>query len=255
MVHNGGAAPAEESPVYVEPRPSSDYDKMESPIRSPSVTSLNSRFVRVGKFFQDLYDLPWVATRITADYIPGEQSRARYRKAPTTWYPEGLHSPIDLLAGGRRTPPNRVLSPGNHMPNSSATLAYYNSRPDVRSPSPPYERSRSPPYIGNQNRGPPFVPHGGRYAVYPHGYAPDYAGQPLYVYPSSNPQPQSRPGFQSSSVSVAGQGYIPERQGQPVYMVAHSPPHAFVPVEEQMPAPPGTYYPHPMSRAPTIRPT
>lgn len=249
MVHDVGSPPdAADSPVYVEPRPASDYDKMPSPIRSPSVTSLNSRFVRVGKFFQDLYDLPWVATRITADYIPSEQSRARYRKTQTPWYSDGFHSRIDLLAGGQYTPPHRVHSPGDPMPDSSATLAYY-SRPDLRSQSPPFERTRSPLYTAHQNRSRPFSPHEGQYA-YPHGYAPEYAGQPLYAHPSASPQPQMRPGFHSNSVSVAGQGYFPERQ----YRVTPSSPRPFVPPSEHMPAPPGMYYPHPMSRAPTIRP-
>ena len=55
----------------VELLPASDYDKMESPHRSPPEMSLNSRFIRLRQFFQDVYDLPWVATRILADYIHG----------------------------------------------------------------------------------------------------------------------------------------------------------------------------------------
>ena len=44
---------------------------MESPHRSPPEMSLNSRFIRLRQFFQDVYDLPWVATRILAHYIHG----------------------------------------------------------------------------------------------------------------------------------------------------------------------------------------
>jgi hypothetical protein len=67
------------------------------------------------------------------------------------------------------------------------------------------------------------------------------------MHPSSSPPPESQLG----SVSVAGQGYYPERQ----YRATPSSPRLFVPPPEHMPAPPGMYYPHPMSRAPTIRPT
>lgn len=252
MVHGFNSPPdAEDSPVYVEPRPASDYDKMDSPIRSPSVTSLSSRFVRVGKFFQDLYDLPWVATRITADYVPSEQSRARYRKTQIPWYSEGFHSRIDLLAGGQYSPPNPVHSPRDPIPNSSTTLAYDN-RPDLRTQSPPIERSRSPLYTTNQNRSRPFSPHEDQHFIYPHGYTPEYVGQPFPFYgqQSAGPPPQMRPDFHPGSVGVGGYGYLPEGQ----YRVTPSSPVPLVP-PEHMPAPPEMSYPHPMSRAPTIRPT
>lgn len=246
------------SPEAVDLRPSSDYDKMESPLRSPSELSLNSRFLRLGQFFQDLYDLPWVATRITADYIPGEQSRARYgRRAQTTWYP-GQQSPvdIDLLAGGRNTPPHHTHSPRDQnrdhprerVPNSSAARAYFNGRPDGRSGSPVYDRDRSP--------SPPYSSH--HAPVYPHGYAPEYAAQPLYVYPSAIPQHQPRDGTHSSSANAAEQERAPPemQQARPVYIVAPSPPRPFMPPPpDQVHAPHNTYYPYPVSRPPATYPT
>lgn len=262
MVHHDGVPNPgpEDSPIFVEPRPSSDYDKMSSPIHSPSVTSLNSRFIRVGQFFQDLYDLPWVAPRITADYIPGEQSRAKYRKAPATWYPDAYHSPIDLLAEGASgyTPPSSTQSqsPRRHVPNSSATLAYYNNRENGPGASPPYDqyRSRSPPYERHRTRSPPYD---GQYS-YPNGYAPEYAAQPLYVYPSEPHRSQSRTrhGRHSNSTNQRHRQQQPEmQQARPVYIVAASPPQGFVPPPppEHITAPPGAFYPYHMDRAPTIQ--
>jgi hypothetical protein len=111
---------AEKSPEPVQLHPSSEYDKMESPLRSPSEISLNYRFVRLGQFFEDLYDLPWVATRITADYVPGGQSREKHRhRTCTTWYPD-QQSPIDLLAGGRYT--SRVV---HNLSIASSTLTLH----------------------------------------------------------------------------------------------------------------------------------
>lgn len=249
------------SPEAVELRPSSDYDKMEPP-PSPSVLSLNSRFVRVGQFFQDLYDLPWVATRITVDYIPAEQSRAQYaRKTRATWYP-GEQSPIDLLSG-EPTPPLRKISPPNNnnnghnrVPNSSGILAYANGRPDGRNRSPPYGRSGSPPYDQHRSRSPPFSRHaqGEQYPVYPRGYAPEYAApQPLYMYPSAIPQAQPPVGMPSNTANVAERGQEQQdmQQVRPVYIVAPSPPRPFMPPPpEQAHAPPGTYYPYPVSHPP-----
>jgi hypothetical protein len=249
---------AELIPIPVEILPSSDYDKMESPLRSPSETSLNSRFVRAGRFFQDLYDLPWVATRITADYIPSEQSRAKYaRKKPTTWYPDHLHSPIDLLAGDGYSPPPRVQPPRNYnpdynrnrVPNSTATLAYNQGRPEGRNRSPPYERSRSPPYSR--------YAYGAQYPVYPQGYAPEYTAQPLYVYPSAVPQVQQQGGMHSSSVGQPQQEQAPEmQQARPVYMVAPSPPRPFMPPppDPTVHAPPAAYYSYTVPRGPPVPP-
>lgn len=242
-------------PIPVELLPSADYNKMDSPLHSPSVTSLNSRFARIGRFFQDLHDLPWIATRITADYIPAEQSRARYaRKAPTTWYPDVGHSPIDLLA--QYTPPRRPYSPRengynpdrDYLPNSSATLAYHNARLEDRNRSPPQERSasRSHSHDRHRSRSPPYSRHA-HYPGYPQGYAAEYVPQPLYMYPSAIPQAQA--GMQSSAPNLVGQtqDQAPQmQQARPVYLVASSPPPFIPPPPDQIQAPRGAYYPYPV---------
>jgi hypothetical protein len=207
--------------------------------------SLTSRFVRLRQFFQDVYDLPCVATRITANYIPEGQSRAKYRRRTrTTWYPD-QQSPIDLLAGGELTPLRRTNSihhhnrnhGQNHIPDSCAPLAYINGHSDARSRSPPYDEHRS------------------RYPIYPHSYAPEYTAQPL-LYPSIRPQPPPGVGIHSSSANVADQGHgQPEmQQARLVYMVAPSPPRPFMPPPPDQVHTPGSSYPHPTSRPSAVYP-
>ena len=70
------------SPVYVDPQPGSDYAKMDSPAPPPSTASLGSYLSRVHKFFQDISNLPWVASeRVTVDYYPGLGQRAARRRS------------------------------------------------------------------------------------------------------------------------------------------------------------------------------
>jgi hypothetical protein len=70
------------SPVYVDPQPGSDYAKMDSPTPPPSTASLGSYISRVHRFFQNLNDLPWVASeRVTVDYYPGHGQRAARRRS------------------------------------------------------------------------------------------------------------------------------------------------------------------------------
>lgn len=87
-ISRGDDSEAEESPVFIEPLPASDYDKM-SPPHSVEGASLSTRVMRVGEFFQELYQLPWVGRHgvITADYVPtGGKGK------PTTWYPGGVRN-------------------------------------------------------------------------------------------------------------------------------------------------------------------
>jgi hypothetical protein len=70
------------SPVYVDPQPGSDYAKMDSPAPPSSTASLGSYLSRVHKFFQDISNLPWVASeRVTVDYYPGLGQRAARRRS------------------------------------------------------------------------------------------------------------------------------------------------------------------------------
>jgi hypothetical protein len=137
--------------------------------------------------------MPPMSTRITAGYVSGERSRARYAPGePTTWYPDQFGSPIDLLAGGRLSPPRRAQYSCNHdhnhdcnhhIHNSNPTFALYIDRPDRRKRSPSY---RLISYDRRRSRSPPYSRHA-RYSFYLQGYASEYAPQPLHVYlPSSS---------------------------------------------------------------------
>lgn len=92
--------------VVVHPLPTSDYKSMgpgslSSSSSSPVPTTSNL----IQKFVNDVYNLPWVATSVTADYIPERDGR-RYRgmdpamkKTPKpikSWYPS-THQDLDLL--------------------------------------------------------------------------------------------------------------------------------------------------------------
>lgn len=100
------------SPVFNEPLPTSDYDKMSAFHTAPSeLYSISSYIDRVAMFFRDLYDLPWMATQVTEDYIPGENSRSKYERfkmrhatrhgslGPNSWYALPTHQDLDLLEG------------------------------------------------------------------------------------------------------------------------------------------------------------
>lgn len=100
------------SPVFNEPLPTSDYDKMSAFHTAPSeLYSLTSYVDRVALFFRDLYDLPWMSSRVAADYIPGENSRSKYYRFKmrhqtqngslglNSWYALPTHQDLDLLEG------------------------------------------------------------------------------------------------------------------------------------------------------------
>ncbi|KAG6888908.1 hypothetical protein C0992_007147, partial [Termitomyces sp. T32_za158] len=81
------------SPIYVEPKLTNDYAKMESP--RASIVSFNSYIHRFRQFFLELNDLPWVAERVTVDYIPGadrDRRRPRVLQRPISWYGNTPHS-------------------------------------------------------------------------------------------------------------------------------------------------------------------
>ncbi|KAG6832181.1 hypothetical protein H0H92_004913 [Tricholoma furcatifolium] len=81
------------SPVYIEPRPTLDYAKMDDPPRG-SIGTFSAYVSRVREFFREINDLPWVADRITVDYVPGATKGRRHVRPtnerrpqrPTTWY-------------------------------------------------------------------------------------------------------------------------------------------------------------------------
>ncbi|KZT71999.1 hypothetical protein DAEQUDRAFT_82038 [Daedalea quercina L-15889] len=93
-------SPAVGTPVLVEPRPTRDYAKMESPVRTaPPDDSFSAHITRIHNFLVELKNLPWVSSRVTADYYPEKSNRARDPKIkPGSWYSTRQHHEIDLLA-------------------------------------------------------------------------------------------------------------------------------------------------------------
>jgi hypothetical protein len=247
---------ADRSPEPVDFVQSLNNGNLEIPLHPSSSMSLNSRFVRLGQFFRDLYDLPWVATRITVDYIPGEHTRGKYgRQARTTWYPDQQY-PVDLLAGERATSPHRKYSVGhnNHayMPSSRTIPIYHSDRRDVRRSSPSHDRhrSQSPPYSQ-------YAP-APQYPFFTHGYTPEYAAQPLYVYPSIVPpvHPTATKDPNSVNSEEQRQAHVEMEQARPVYMMAPSSPFPFMPPPpDQAHALPRAYYPYPMFFPPAVYPS
>lgn len=87
--------------------PTSDYKNMipESPPSSSSSAPANLN--RLQRFVTDVYNLPWVGTQVTANFVPEHDGR-KYRgmdpdekkssKLPQSWYP-ALHHDLDLLEG------------------------------------------------------------------------------------------------------------------------------------------------------------
>ncbi|KAJ7782028.1 hypothetical protein DFH07DRAFT_949701 [Mycena maculata] len=108
------------SPEFVEPRPASDYAKMDFPPRSEA--SFGSYLMRIHRFFQRVNDMPWIAPgRVTVDYIPGkarQQTQGRGEGGPTlrprsarrpiiSWYNSNVpQGSIDLLLS--RTPTSHL---------------------------------------------------------------------------------------------------------------------------------------------------
>ena len=90
--------------VVVHPLPTSDYKSMPPATSPPSSSAMNVN--RIQKFVNDVYNLPWVATNVTVDYVPERDGR-RYRgmdptmkkipKPMQSWYPS-THKDLDLLA-------------------------------------------------------------------------------------------------------------------------------------------------------------
>lgn len=139
-----------DSPIHASPdlRPASDYAKMDPPPPGSGEISFKSFLSRVGHFFRDLNELPWMAERITADFVPGEPvrrlshtpSRQSVRKAsrPATWYgPEafdltrGMGSPMSLqpeiMVESNERP---AIYPGGYVPSQSNYI--YSGPPRVQ---------------------------------------------------------------------------------------------------------------------------
>ncbi|KAG6885614.1 hypothetical protein C0993_012361 [Termitomyces sp. T159_Od127] len=130
------------SPIYVEPKPTNDYAKMESP--RASIVSFNSYIHRVRQFFHELNDLPWVAERVTVDYIPGaERDRRRPRvNRPTSWYGNTPHSRRHSLFSDSLSPtsqPSQARLPPPtplHAPALYRSISAQQEHPQTTPPQP-----------------------------------------------------------------------------------------------------------------------
>lgn len=80
---SGDTVGIEQSHEVVEP--SFDDARMPMPSRTRTKSFWASRLGRVERFFRELYHLPWVAKRITVDYVRTEQGQMTNSR-PTTWY-------------------------------------------------------------------------------------------------------------------------------------------------------------------------
>ncbi|KAH9935081.1 hypothetical protein B0H21DRAFT_699289 [Amylocystis lapponica] len=223
--HHDHLPPLMTSPVMVEPQPTSDYDKMESPVRiSKPDDSLSAHYTRLRKFLKDLHDLPWVSSHVTVEYIPQKSSRARPEKMkPTSWYTARHHQTIDLLAAASSRSQVRLHKDdaGVHIrPQPRSTTTYSHGGSATSRAGRSHRRENTSPGLAS--------PLSGRGSSHTHGhshgqnsYSYNYyypTPQPLYVYPSPGPSPPSQT-VQPGQPSPNG---VPMSPAQPVpmYMVA-----------------------------------
>ena len=209
------------SPIHTEPllRPP-DVRKPTASRRISSAPSVLSQVFRFDKFFRDLKGLPWVSTRITVDYVPGEGRRSHRKvthkalKSPGSWYTHPRHS-LDLLSSGGS---GSVRSPYSHPSrgrNSTPSLSSgYPSPTSIRWAKP---RTRSHDPYRRYGRGYPVYPP--TYPAYPFGYSP----QPLFVMQPPPTQVNSPPAALQQTPDAQSTPVFPELcQAVPVYMMSPS---------------------------------
>jgi hypothetical protein len=229
-----------DSPVYFEPPPADDYAGMDvgSLTDHSPEPSVPTQLSRIGRFFRDLKNLPWISPNVTVDFDPTDAERARYGHGQgpgKSWYTGHLQD-LDLLAGDSNT--RGLTSPSGHpfgpAPGSSATLA------------PPFQGSGS---ASNSSEGasthlptaptlPPY-PYPVQTLALPH--------QPLYYYPftaMSPPHQQQQQYYQQPiphapeqvSLQSSGNSDVPK---QPfLYVVAMPPGYGPGPVDHSRPMQP-----------------
>ena len=235
--------------VAVNPLPTSDYKSMGPASLPPSSNdSIAANVNRIHKFMADVYNLPWVAAQVTADYIPDRDGRRfhgmdpnakRPPKPELTWYPS-LHKDLDLLEGEtprsapvmahrRRDGHRRALTESTVTPTSAAvtqsvtpSTSYSPRRYSVNSePTPRHQRHtrdfRQPHHRHRRRHRDHSRPHSP--PIYPMIASP----QPLYLYPGPAsppmmPIPQPQPVIASSASSPRSRRGITS-PAVPVYMI------------------------------------
>jgi hypothetical protein len=183
-LHNGETAAVhhESSPLRMNPvnlasaeahSSSSEYSKMDVPDVHGNIP-LHARVAAVQKFFRDLHDLPWVATHVAADYIPGQSTprhRTVVRPPVASWYSQDRHHSVDLFSGGSTPRSSHPPAPSGSNPGPT-----YGA--DHRSP----KTSKETPVVYTEARG---------YPMYPHGYAPPSLLPAQYVVSTGRTAGQS----------------------------------------------------------------
>jgi hypothetical protein len=107
------------NPVAAELRPSADYAKMGSPASKLQDLPLSIYATRLREFLKDVYNLPWIASRPTADYYPPQPgTRAPAEPlSPINWYALLHRKPVDLLSSGSSSSPDSPDAPLSYHPN------------------------------------------------------------------------------------------------------------------------------------------
>ena len=233
--------------VVVQPLPTSDYKSMapESPSSSSSSAAANSN--RLQRFVTDVYNLPWVGTHVTVDFVPERDGR-KFRgmdpdekkspKLPQSWYPS-LHHDLNLLEGEspsraapvmahrRQDGHRRALTESTVTPTSAGvtqsvtpSTGYSPRRYSVNSePIPRHQRPsrdfRHPSHRHRRRHRDHSRPHSP--PIYPVIASP----QPLYLYPgpaSPHVMPVPQPVLGSSASSYRSKRGITS-PAVPVYMI------------------------------------
>jgi hypothetical protein len=197
------------SPVQPEPLRSPEYTKAAPGVRVSSDPSATSRTFRFDKFLRDLKSLPWISTRITVDYIPGEGTLSKnYKtlKPSASWYTHPNHT-LDILSSSASDSYRSPYSYRSHARNSSPTLS---------SPNTSIPNGRSTRYRSFRLGSHEAPRHG--HPMYPYGFPPygyNYSPQPLFVM-----QPQSQVNSPGASQPGMQPAPFPDiSQAVPVYMV------------------------------------
>ncbi|KJA16005.1 hypothetical protein HYPSUDRAFT_207416 [Hypholoma sublateritium FD-334 SS-4] len=206
--------------------------------------SFASHLSPIEKFFKGLYNLPWVAERVTVDYRPPDSDRAK-KKPMSSWYramltrSRRISQNIDIMSNGTGTisgldlgspiSPRRSERSSNRRHHSGKAKGSRRPRHRVSSDT---HHTRAPS---------PIVP-----TPYPYTYPAVY--QYPYPYNGYMPVPQTAPrgprahhrrkgSKRHAAVATAATGYPayqamampppqPMPQPQPIYFIAPSPPQS-----------------------------
>ena len=218
-----------------EPQFADDYAAMDATVESPPEPSVPSQFARVGKFFRDLNNLPWVSSNVTVEFNPEDSGRGRQvptRGTGRSWYTGHLHDP-DILGGGvvGGESTRRLTAPSGHSlahaQSSSATLTRGQGSGSASSSEGPSTHLPAP-HAGVGFGIPP--------STYPPYAVPQLAmpSQPLYFFPAAYPavQPQPPPPPRGPSPNGTAHQTSPHSSGnsdpgaprQPYFYVVAMPP-------------------------------